>query len=577
MSRSERANPGQPRQLDRRGFLRLTGAAGAVSAFGAGPLLAACSSTSGPAAAGGKGVSIKEYVPGPQPVSGGRYGGTLNVVWSDPPDSFDPAIGENLTAWDCLTELVFFGGLMAYDKQFGGPAPNLAAAQPTISADATTLTFKIKPHVKFHNGRSIVASDFIYSWERLLDPKLASWGSSYLSSIVGANAVMAGKTKKLDGVETAGDSTLIVHLTAPDFTILNALCLPITAPVPEEEVERLGSTKFGQTPVGFGPFKIVSYDGAAQTARFERFSDYFYAGLPYLDAVEYRWGVDPQTQLLQLEHGVADIIGPGLPPAEAGQVQASPTYRPLARSLPSPGNFWLTMYPTSFPAFGNRDVRQALNWAVNREALGRVLYGTATPWGAPFPANVADFTPQFTPYGYDPQRAKELLAKAGFKHGFSVTLTVSSTDPFPAIGQVIQQQFGAVGVQVKLNQVSGNAQISLETAQQSGQHKLQMSADDWYMVQPTPADEVDAIYVTGGSSNYCAYSNKQVDALASQARKSFDPVARNRLYAQIQALIGDDAPFVFLASADWLAGISQRVSNYHYRGETYSYYDRMWV
>ena len=578
MSRRQKTNPPRAGQLDRRGFLRLTGAAGAAGAFGAaGPLLAACSSTGGSSPASGNGVSIKEHVPGPQPVSGGRYGGTLNVTWSDPPDSFDPAIGSNLTAWDCLTELVYFGGLMAYDEQFGGPVPNLAAAPPTISADGKTLTFKIKPNVKFHNGRAIVAADFKYSWERLLDPKLASWGSSYLSSVVGANAVTSGKTKTLDGVQTSGDSTLIVHLTAPDFTILNALCLPITAPVPSEEVERLGNTKFGQTPVGFGPFKIVSYDSAAQTARFERNPDYFYAGLPYLNAVEYRWGVDPQTQLLQLEHGVADILGPGVPPAQAGQVLASPAYRPLARSLPSPGNIWLTLYPTTVPAFRSREVRQALNWAVNRPALGRVLYGSATPWGSPFPAHLADFTSEFTPYGYDPARAKQLLAQAGYAHGFSVTLTVGSADPFPAIAQVVQQQFAAVGVQVKLNQVSSNAQYSLETAQQSGQHKLQMSADSWYMVQPTPADEVDAIYVTGGSSNYNAYSNKQVDALASQARTSFDPAARNRLYAQIQALIGEDAPFVFLAATDWLAGVSKRISNYHYRGETYSYYDRMWV
>jgi ABC-type transport system substrate-binding protein len=306
-------NPGQsadqPRRrgavpLDRRGFLRLTGAAGTLGAMGAtGPLLAACSSTSGGHITGGRtGTRIKEYVPGPQPVSGGRYGGTVKVAWTDPPNSFDPALGENLTAWDCLTELVYFGSLMAYDKQFGGPVPNLAAGPPLISKDGKTLTFKIRPDVKFHNGRTIVAADFKYAWERMLDPKMQSWGASYLSSVVGASAVMGGKTKKLDGVETQGDSTLIVHLTAPDFTILNALTQPITAPVPSEEVARLGKN-FGQTPVGYGPFKIVSYDSAAQTARFEKNPDYFYPGLPYLSAVEYHWGIDEQIQLLQLEHG----------------------------------------------------------------------------------------------------------------------------------------------------------------------------------------------------------------------------------------------------------------------------------
>ncbi|MGH3185627.1 MAG: ABC transporter substrate-binding protein, partial [Streptosporangiaceae bacterium] len=328
---------------DRRGFLRLTGAAGLLGAGGA---VAGCSygTQAASQSAPGGGARIHEYVPGPQPVSGGRYGGTTAVVWSDPPNSFDPAVGYNLTAWDAITELVYFGGLMAYDKQLGGPVPNIAAAPPILSADSTTLTFKLRQGVKFHNGRAIVASDFIYSWERMLTPVLASWATSYLTSIVGANAMIAGKTKHLEGVEAPDDHTLVVHLTAPDFTILNAFALPMTAPVPKEEVERLGDTKFGQMPVGFGPFRIVSYDSAGETASFERFDEYMYPGLPYLDAVTYRWGVDSNVQLLQLESGDVDLLGPGIPSSQAAHVLATPTLRALTQERPSPGNLWLTIY-----------------------------------------------------------------------------------------------------------------------------------------------------------------------------------------------------------------------------------------
>src|SRR5215475_6444756 len=123
----DRPQADRPVPLDRRGFLKLTGTAGALGAVG-GRLLAAYSTTPGGTVIPKKGgVRIKEYVPGPQPVSGGSYGGTVRVSWANPPDSFDPALGENLTAWDCLTELVYFGALMAYDKDFGGPVPNLAA------------------------------------------------------------------------------------------------------------------------------------------------------------------------------------------------------------------------------------------------------------------------------------------------------------------------------------------------------------------------------------------------------------------------------------------------------------------
>jgi len=218
-----------------------------------------------------------------------------------------------------------------------------------------------------------------------------------------------------------------------------------------------------------------------------------------------------------------------------------------------------------------------MNWAIDKVALGKITYGTAAPWGAPFPKELADFAATFTPYGYDPGRAKAMLAQAGLKKGFSVTLSVASDPPFPAIAQVVQQQYAAIGVHVALSQVDSNALYSLEYAQQGGRKKLQMSTDSWYMVQPTPADEVNALYVTRASSNYCGYSNPDVDALAKQALTEFDVAARNKLYAQIQQRIGQDAPFVFLASTDWLAGVSQRIQNYQYRGETYSYYDRMWV
>jgi ABC-type transport system substrate-binding protein len=218
-----------------------------------------------------------------------------------------------------------------------------------------------------------------------------------------------------------------------------------------------------------------------------------------------------------------------------------------------------------------------MNWAINKEALGKITYGTSTAWGAPFPSQLSDFTRTFQPYGYDPAKARQLLAQAGFKQGFSITLTVAAAPPFPSIAQVVQQQLGAVGVHVTLNQVDSNALYSLEYAEQRGSKKLQMSTDLWYMVQPTAADEVDALYTTHASSNYCGYSNPQVDRLAKQAAADFDPISRNKLYAQIQQLVGEDAPFIFLASTDFLAGVSQRVNNYQYRAETYSYYDRMWV
>src|SRR5262245_14546716 len=146
--------------IGRREFLRLSGAAGGVALGGS--LVAACASgqsNSTSSQSPASGAVIAGTVPGPSPVSGGRYGGRAVAGYAEPPDSNDPAQSYNLFSYDIVTELVFFGGLLAYGGQYGGPIPNLAAKMPEISADKKTFTFTLRPGVKFHNGREIVAED----------------------------------------------------------------------------------------------------------------------------------------------------------------------------------------------------------------------------------------------------------------------------------------------------------------------------------------------------------------------------------------------------------------------------------
>src|SRR5262249_8480448 len=183
---------------------------------------------------------------------------------------------------------------------------------------------------------------------------------------------------------------------------------------------------------------------AGPAARFGRFPDYMSPGLPYLDAVTYRWGVDSNVQLLQLQNGAVDLLGGGIPSSQAAHVLATPTLRSLTQRRPSPGNLWLTIYLDK-PPFNNKKVRQALNWAVDRTAIGRRTYATYTPWCAAFPAEIADFERTFTPYGHDPAKARQLLKEAGYPNGFSAVLTVSASGADPAIAQILQSQFAAVG------------------------------------------------------------------------------------------------------------------------------------
>lgn len=211
----------------RREFLAVTGLASGTLALAA--LVASCSSkTSSGQKKPGRVGTVSGAVPGPGPVTGGTYGGTVRVGWENEPNSLDPALGYNLSAWDAITQVLYFGGLLGFGGQSGSPVANIAQRMPQVSSDGTTLTFVIRPDVKFHNGRAITAEDFKWSWERMLQPSLASWATSYLSSVVGYQDVVKGRTKTLEGVEAPDDRTLRLTLAQPDFTILNALSLPMT-------------------------------------------------------------------------------------------------------------------------------------------------------------------------------------------------------------------------------------------------------------------------------------------------------------------------------------------------------------
>lgn len=554
-------------QLDgigRRRFMQLVGLGG-ISAT-----LAACArddltgrQMTGPLS------GVTAGAPGPGSVTRGRRGGTVITAWSSAGNSYDAAIGYDLHSWDAITGLLYTP-LYQYDGQYGGPRPSAAAAMPTISSDGTEYTIKLRPGVRFHNGRTVVAEDYIYAWTRVLNPKTQSWAQSYLLSIDGADAVAMGKSRTVSGLTAVDSTTLRVRLTGPDITFQSVMCLPFTAALPREEVERPGAN-FNHQPVGNGPFKIISYDEAGQSARFVANPDYFWKDTPYLGAVHYRWGLDPATQLLQLKNGNVDILGEGLAGSSAVQVQGNTSLRDqVLVTVPVNATYFIA------PNYKRRElrdvrVRQALNFATDRTQLAKFTYGGSSPWGCAFPEREPNFPRTAKPYEYNLDKARALMSAAGVK-SLDLEFINGGDDIWPAASQVLQQQWQAIGVHLNLLSMSASAFQSAISAQQAD-----IYGTHWFQVLPSALDLVGSNFVTGASSNYNRYSNKRVDALAKKAQAASTVSASNTILAQIENVLGEDAAAVFVSNIDFLGARAPRIQNVHYRCEMSFYYDRMWV
>ncbi len=510
-------------------------------------------------------VNVAANIPGP-PAGGGQAGGAITIGWEQEGNSLDPAIGYDLVSWDSLCNCTTAAPLI-FGANGEGPYPNAAAA--VVPSDGNSVyTIHLRPGVRFQHGQPVTAQDYVYSWERVLDPKLASWAASYLYTIEGAEAVFNGKAKTVKGLKLIDPMTLRVQLQAPDITFPNILAEPYMAAVPRQVVEKYGSG-FAKHVVSTGPFMLTSYDSNGQTCTFARNPHYFWTGLPYLDSVVYRWGFSAQTELLQLQKGTIDSIGEGIGPSLVPQVAAQPSLAKYVDKVQLPAVRWIGLNLDREP-FKDVRVRQALNYAINRAQLSRLTYGEGIAWGLPFPELLPSYHRTAAQYTYNPEKAKALLSAAGATN-ISFTLTSTSDDPNPNIAQVLQQQFQAVGVHMSIDTVSDNA---YNTATEK--KNFTAAPIHWYQVQPTALDILNSNYISSGSSNYYNYANPKVDALAKQALQAPNAIQSNTYLAQAEQLIAQDAPGLFLQSLNFIDGRSPNLQNFHYNIFYGTYYDRLY-
>ena len=342
----------------------------------------------------------------------------------------------------------------------------------------------------------------------------------------------AGDYANIKTITAPDPRTVVFELSKPQATFLSNLAYGWAAIVPQEAVATLRDK-----PVGTGPFKFVAWvkDG---NVTLERFDDYFVQGVPYLDKAIFKVITDPVTRLAALRAGEIDVI-PELPVQEVANVRKDPRLKII--EVPFNGIQYIALNNKTAP-FDNLKVRQALKYAIDKQAvIDTAQFGIGVPIGSHL-APVSDYYVDLTgKYPYDPQKASQLLAEAGYPAGFETTMILPQPYDFHIRnGQVVADQLAKVGIKVKLETMEWGTWLKQVY---NGRQYAMTAIGATGRLDPDPFMNG---YVSTSKENFRNYTNPAYDELAAQGAVETDLKQRHDLYTQMQTLLADDAAAVWL-------------------------------
>ncbi|MPQ95426.1 ABC transporter substrate-binding protein [Thioclava sp. JE_KL1] len=485
-------------------------------------------------------ASAQDYQPDPN----AKPGGNIIVTYKDDVATLDPAIGYDWQNWSMIKSV--FDGLMDYVPGTTELRPGLAESYE-ISDDGTTFTFKLRKGVKFHNGREMTAEDVKYSLDRVTTPATQSPGAGFFGSIKGYDAMADGSATSLEGVTVVDPYTVKIELSRPDATFLHVMALNFASVVPKEAVDEYG-TDFGKHPVGTGAFKLSDWTIGQQLV-FEKNADYWRSGVPYLDSITFEVGQEPIVALLRLQQGEVDVPGDGIPPAKFNEVMDNPDE---AKRVVVGGQLhtgYITLNVQMEP-FDKVEVRQAMNMAINKDRIVQMINGRATPANQPLPPSMPGYTKDYEGYPFDQEKAKQMLADAGYPDGFETELYVMNTDPNPRIAQAIQQDLSQIGVKVDIKALA-QANVIEAGGTPKTAPMIWSGGMAWIADFPDPSNFYGPILGCAGAVeggwNWSWYCNEELDAMATEADSITDPAKqeeRLQKWSDVYMKVMEDAPWV---------------------------------
>ncbi len=454
------------------------------------------------------------------PVPGGSvvYGMTQDLA------SLDPHVDTDAGTRDVVFNL--YEGLVKPTSD-GGFIPAVASDY-IISDDAKTYTFTLRDGITFHDGTPVTIEDVKYSIDRYAE---IQGESSAFSSLV-------------DSVEVQDDKTLVVNLKESYSEFLPMMTIAI---IPQSNEDPAGN------PIGTGPFKYVSYT-PGQNMELEKYDGYWQEGVPSLDSVEFKFIADVDTAFVELQAGTIDILK-YLTSAQAETL--GDDYNIVQGSM----NLVHAMYLNSaYEPLSKTEVRQALCYAVDRDAINNFIFGGKSHiiGSHMIPAMSKYYEPEAeTVYSYDPEKAKELLADAGYADGFDLEITVpSSYSQHVDSAQIIADELSQVGINVTLNQVEWSTW--LQDVYKGGNFQATVIGFDGTLA---PSDWLKK-YVTDDAKNFMHYSNTEYDDVFNTAYTTVDDDVKVENYKKAQMILAEDAAAVYIEDPANLVAVSKKFGGY---------------
>ena len=446
-------------------------------------------------------------------------------------DSLDPHIAVAAGTDEVLFNV--FEGLVK--PSVDGTLVPAVAKDYTIAPDGKSYTFTLRENVKFHNGEVVTADDVVYSIERcagLLDNQ-------------DPEVVVESALSVISTVEKAGEDTVVLTLSEPNTELLGFLTCAI---IPKDYTEQKSA------PVGTGPFKFVSYTPLTSFVM-ERYEDY-YGEKPYLEKVTFKICSSNDAAFMELLSGSIDVF-PYLTDEQASQLPAD-----YNLEVGSTNVVQAMFLNNDFAPFTDLKVRQALCYAVDKEELlnivsggrGHVIGSNMFPnFGVYYDETLENY------YTYQPEKAKELLAEAGYNESNPLTFTVkvpSNYDIHVATAQVLVEQYKKVGVKAEIQLIEWAAWLS--DVYKAREYEATIVGLDAALA---PSDVLKR-YTSTAKNNFVNYENAKFDELFTKALASTVDSEKVTLYKEVQKILTEDAASVYLQDGAKLVAVNKKYTNF---------------